>query len=788
MGTDDHVEANTRKQVSIKVTHGAITTRATFKVADLTYETLNEWVKASFALPSVAAADSAAPGGPVSRLVYRDPEGDSVSLTSTDDLMEALRLLPADTDVLALHLSFPHPRHRWHRQMMAFHAGNRDAPNGAEAGETAPAEFLPFSRPHGFGCPPTHPHHRHHAAVSGSATTSESTDSSAAPACAENDATATPANCPFRGGRGGFGGRCGRGGFGFGGGRPHHSMDAEAWEERREACQARREARRAARAAAFASMDAADAADFNTATANAPLGSDAIEENTEAANSHHCGGRGFGFGRGGHHFGRHGHHGHHQGGHGPHGFGGPRGGRFGFGGGPHGPHHAHGHEGFHHGMPPHHGMHAFGAFHPNAMPAFHHGANMNHPPCVPPTFFPEGHVYHHGASPAHHQHPHGHGHAHSNERPFFGGRDEPWQFDRERHDRCMGRLLSAMLILSLMSVAARMLYLGSGISFVFAALAGAVAFWAKRVHRKAVKGGRRAAKRAARFGHHGHHHGQRHAHHATPASTSADEKETSSSSAPCVRPAASTEDTSPVFDFFFGRRHRHHGPHSHHWARGQSSGDEADIDSSSSPAPCAAAAATAAAAAPATLEPKCHRGMRRCRFAAAAEAERSTPAAETAAPSAIPTTVAPAAAAHHAPSFAFIEPIAPTFEQVPSDAAFAHWGHPRHPFAAPHHGASFGGPFPGAHPHHGGHHGHRRHFRHGGRFHGEETDESTTDARTDLNLKTLQEMGFSDHRMNRKLLKRLGSLPAAIAALTAGASPFTSPAPATSSVTDEQKA
>lgn len=712
MGTDDHMESATaRTDISVKVTHGRMTKRTTFKVAELTYDALRDWVNASFAFPSPLLAPStagtAAPGGPVTRLVYVDPEGDHVTISTTEELGEAVRLMSADVDVLALHLSFPRPRERWHRHMMGAGAfpGFDNAPGSAEANE-------------------------------------EAGDAPAAPGFGGAH--------PF-----GFGGRCGRGGFGFRGfgGRHHHPdmENAEGWEERCAARRARCEARRAAAAAADANTDAP--ANF---------------DDEEAAEMPEHFGRGFGR-RHHHHHGFGGPHGPH----GPHGFGGPRefgrGGHHGFGRhGPHGPHHSFGgpqrpdfagphHAGPHHAAPHHApGAHFFGSFHPGAMPPFPQYHEMN-APFAQANFCPRGR-----AAPLHRAEdatteavdavPRGHGREHHHGRHGFGlfgfgGRDALRHGDREHADRRTLRMLTIICGLALAALVLEFYHKHIGIYFMAAVVV--VAFWARRSHRKVIKHTRRAAKRAARCAAFREKHG-----HPTPAA-----EETS----PAATPSAPVAEPESAFDLFdlFGRHHRRHH-HQRRCAR-DLSGDDADIESTDSNP---SSSATAATSAPVT-EPKCRRGGRhggpRCRRFGAESEPVSVPT--TVAPSASPAA-APAPAPAAATSCAFIEPngaavaaVAP--EQAPMEQ-FLPWARhvPHHPFG--HHGFGAFGAHPHP-PHPQGPHGHHHGRHHGGRHFvdGDEADESSSgefDEFIRAGLATLQEMGFADRRKNRKLLKRLGSV------------------------------
>ena len=762
MGTDDMETHSGRSEISVKVTHGGVTKRTSFKVAELTYETLRDWVNASFAFPSpvLAApgtAGSAAPGGPVSRLVYRDPEGDAVSISSTEELKEALRLLPADADLLALHLSFPRPRERWLRHMMMA---------GAE-GEAPGADFSRRCRFAFPGAPAT-------------------------PAAAEeaeetiNDGSATnngPAHPPhpagFGFGSGGFGGRCGFGG------RPHHLMDHEAWEARREACMARREARREARAAASAAGAATNA---NCPFMAGAAGDDDFEAPEHPHGAHGPFGPHHGFGFGRHGFGPRGPH-HGPMGPGPH-HGGPHHGRhgFGFGGrGGFGPQHGGPHNGRHGDFSahPNAGPHFFGQFHPGAMPPMHHANNNG--PCDPWTSFHSAPAPPHAdafdAHGPHHRHPH-HAREHFFGRHhrrgglcsflFGGGEDHPWSDtspcrfgDRSFSDRSISILLSIVVFLLVATLLAmNMFHHSKGLPTVLCLITAATAVYARIRHGKAAKRARRAAKRAARIAAH-----------------QADKSNNAASSAPS---ASETTETAPSHPFEFDRRHHHHGRHhARRCARDLMSGEEADIDStdssSSSPSPAPSAAAAAAAAATTTTDAstttantdfKCRRGGRhhgmgrRCRFAEPSSSEASSGTASASSSAAASETIAPSASASATIEVA----AAPAEERMDT---FSHWDHrPHHHFGHPH---PFGGHHAHPHPHH------PRNF---GRFtqvdvDGAESPEETTSSE-DIEfirngMKTLIEMGFTDRRMNRKLLKRFGSVPSVIAVLTRTSADTASP-------------
>lgn len=99
--------------VTIKVTHAGQTKRANFPRAELSYESLCDWMTAAFAMP-VPLNHAPQPGCMMPRLAYRDPEGDAVTLSSNDELQEALRLKAAGAP-LALQITFPRLRERWHR-------------------------------------------------------------------------------------------------------------------------------------------------------------------------------------------------------------------------------------------------------------------------------------------------------------------------------------------------------------------------------------------------------------------------------------------------------------------------------------------------------------------------------------------------------------------------------------------------------------------------------------------------------------------------------------------------
>lgn len=125
--------------VTVKVTHLGQTKRTTFKRGELTFETLRDWISASFGVPAslmhgqpqsdAACAHHAAAGGAqcnAARLVYRDPEGDVISISTTEELNEAMRLKSEENDApLALQLTFPRMRERWQR--MALANGGTDA-------------------------------------------------------------------------------------------------------------------------------------------------------------------------------------------------------------------------------------------------------------------------------------------------------------------------------------------------------------------------------------------------------------------------------------------------------------------------------------------------------------------------------------------------------------------------------------------------------------------------------------------------------------------------------------
>ena len=101
--------------ITIKVAHCGQTKRTTFKKTELTYESLTDWIVSAFGLQAPLNASPA-------RLAYRDPEGDVISIDSSDELSEALRLTPENA-ILSLHLSFPRPRgERWFARMCAEHA------------------------------------------------------------------------------------------------------------------------------------------------------------------------------------------------------------------------------------------------------------------------------------------------------------------------------------------------------------------------------------------------------------------------------------------------------------------------------------------------------------------------------------------------------------------------------------------------------------------------------------------------------------------------------------------
>lgn len=120
---------------TVKVTHCGQTKRTEFSRDNLTYESLCAWLTTAFGV----TVDGVTP--PIPRIVYRDPEGDIVSVSSTSELLDAVRLV-ASNGVLVLQLTFPRPRDRWYRQAatgsfgnLEVHATDNDAETSAEASE-----------------------------------------------------------------------------------------------------------------------------------------------------------------------------------------------------------------------------------------------------------------------------------------------------------------------------------------------------------------------------------------------------------------------------------------------------------------------------------------------------------------------------------------------------------------------------------------------------------------------------------------------------------------------------
>lgn len=108
------------ESITVKVTHAGQTRRNTFKRCDFNYEVLREWILASFGV----ALDPL-----VTRLSYKDPESDVISIGSNAELGEAVRLTN-HPEILGLTLSFPRPRER----------GNRFGPENSAAEQTAASE------------------------------------------------------------------------------------------------------------------------------------------------------------------------------------------------------------------------------------------------------------------------------------------------------------------------------------------------------------------------------------------------------------------------------------------------------------------------------------------------------------------------------------------------------------------------------------------------------------------------------------------------------------------------
>lgn len=115
------MSAEQQSMQTVKVTHCGQTKRTEFSYGNFNYGNLCAWLTTSFGV----TVDGTTP--PIPRLVYRDPEGDIVSVSSTSELLDAARLV-TNNGALMLQLTFPRPRDRWHRFAATGGFGNLETP------------------------------------------------------------------------------------------------------------------------------------------------------------------------------------------------------------------------------------------------------------------------------------------------------------------------------------------------------------------------------------------------------------------------------------------------------------------------------------------------------------------------------------------------------------------------------------------------------------------------------------------------------------------------------------
>lgn len=132
---------------TVKVNHCGQTKRTEFARANLTYENLCAWLTTAFGV----TVDGVTP--PIPRIVYRDPEGDIVSVSSTAELLDAVRLV-ASNGVLVLQLTFPRPRDRWYRHAANGSFGNLDV-HATDNDVEAPVEANEAQEPKSEGASET---------------------------------------------------------------------------------------------------------------------------------------------------------------------------------------------------------------------------------------------------------------------------------------------------------------------------------------------------------------------------------------------------------------------------------------------------------------------------------------------------------------------------------------------------------------------------------------------------------------------------------------------------------